>query len=290
MSLRRRGFTLVELLVVIAIIGILVALLLPAIQAAREASRRSSCLNNIRQISLSVHNYADANKRLPDGGTHVDDADNPPPDRRKWGWAYQIMPFMEFGNEAKNTDNAKVRVTLIPAFYCPSRREVRTYHNSGITDYAGNAGTNTTDARDGVFVRTSLIVPFTTKPAYKWKDLPDGVSKTMLFGERRVNIALMDAATDFGDNESAFGPGWDQDVIRWVRASGATWLTPAQDTNDPNLAVNTTESSYLFGSSHSGGINMTFADGSGRLLTYEVDPVAFMRLCVRNDGQSYSLD
>jgi prepilin-type N-terminal cleavage/methylation domain-containing protein len=119
-ALPRRGFTLVELLVVIAIIGILVALLLPAIQAARESARRAQCLNNCRQIGLAFHNYHDNKKRLP-------------PSRFKdqmLTWAGLILPYVEETNLASLVDVSKryddavhetLRRTIVPMFICPSR-------------------------------------------------------------------------------------------------------------------------------------------------------------------------
>src|SRR5687768_12809756 len=117
----KRGFTLVELLVVIAIIGILVALLLPAVQAAREAGRRTQCANNLKQIALATHGVHDAYKFFP--ASRID---------ARWPtWAVLILPYVEQAgfadkwNVAQNYYNhpADVREGQIPFYYCPSRRK-----------------------------------------------------------------------------------------------------------------------------------------------------------------------
>ena len=98
MRSRNRGFTLVELLVVIAIIGILVALLLPAVQAAREAARRMSCSNNVKQLALAMHNYHDVHKALPFGHLYRGIHDGNLTDATGgsgFGWGYSILPFIE---------------------------------------------------------------------------------------------------------------------------------------------------------------------------------------------------
>lgn len=122
-----RGFTLVELLVVIAIIGVLVALLLPAVQAAREAARRMQCQNNLKQIGLAALTYESAKKELPPGCVAVDDDEN------RWnvreGWAAVILPFLELGNVAdqfdwsksyKATMNIRVAQNYLNSFICPT--------------------------------------------------------------------------------------------------------------------------------------------------------------------------
>lgn len=121
---RRSGFTLVELLVVIAIIGILVALLLPAVQSAREASRRTACVNNLKQLSLAVHNFESARNRLPSGSGVCCQPTGP-------NWAVSVFPFMELQNVydsleltvstgLQNAVNATAVQRRLPAFACPS--------------------------------------------------------------------------------------------------------------------------------------------------------------------------
>jgi prepilin-type N-terminal cleavage/methylation domain-containing protein len=170
MTLRtRRAFTLVELLVVIAIIGVLVALLLPAVQAAREAARRTQCANNLRQIALALQGHHDTIKALPSGGwgwRWMADPDRGTGEDQPGSWAYSILPFMEaqaihdIGKGAtaanKKTALAKLAATPLATLHCPSRRTAKTYLNRNAgsadqynsnsadevarTDYAGNLG------------------------------------------------------------------------------------------------------------------------------------------------------
>ena len=177
-QVRRRvtGFTLVELLVVIAIIGILVALLLPAIQAAREAARRSECSNHLKQLGLAMLQHHDTFKHFPSGGwgwTWTGDPDRGHGREQPGSWAYSILPFIEEqaiyslggdGNPDNDTNapqkdqKAKQYSAVIPTFYCPSRRPATTYvrdsaigfssknataslvTDTGRSDYAANVG------------------------------------------------------------------------------------------------------------------------------------------------------
>ena len=144
---KHRGFTLVELLVVIAIIGILVALLLPAVQAARESARRTQCVNNLKQIGLGFNNYLDTYKIVPFAGQGVYQPRTviPPPPavggaiavgrEQAWGWAYQITPYMELENLWESANEDAVRATAVPGYFCPSRSRKRIFD---IPDRPGN--------------------------------------------------------------------------------------------------------------------------------------------------------
>ena len=170
---KKCGFTLVELLVVIAIIGTLVALLLPAVQSAREAGRRTECVNNLKQIGQAFHNHVSTKNYLPTGGMcswagqnnnhqfcgiagdanpwyvpgKLPDVDNLPV-----GWGFQILPFMEEGNVYLEPDWEKVKQMVFPFYFCPSRR-VPTRNTSGINpgfgygmmDYAAATPAKTSD-------------------------------------------------------------------------------------------------------------------------------------------------
>ena len=156
---RGRGFTLVELLVVIAIIGVLVSLLLPAIQAVRESARRSQCLNNLSQIGIGCHNFQSAKGSFPTGGgtvtqfTSTAEQSKPIYGYENAGWMYQILPFIEQQNlynlrKGDGATKAGFVVTglaskKVPTFNCPTRDE-RTAINGidvfALPDYAGVMG------------------------------------------------------------------------------------------------------------------------------------------------------
>ena len=148
------GFTLVELLVVIAIIGVLVALLLPAVQAAREASRRMSCMNNIRQMGLSLHNYHSARNEFP-VVTEFGDGKGRPEGALHHTWLTYILPYMEqtaaYGSidfdrpamRGADGNPQQIVSTLIPAFLCPSNEQygsIEETHNIAWTNYVGSEG------------------------------------------------------------------------------------------------------------------------------------------------------
>jgi prepilin-type N-terminal cleavage/methylation domain-containing protein len=290
---RRRGFTLVELLVVIAIIGILVALLLPAVQAAREAGRRMSCQNNLKQLALATHSHHDSYKVLPHDGCHwkyTPNFFNGAPaitDKQFGGVFYQILPFMEQqaiyeGQGATaNTDVARSKAvvgTFVPTYFCPSRRAPQLFRNaytgwdgasvsSAYTLLApynlGSVRTAGTDYAGCNSHNTGAIVQFEPRPSggsislLSMAAIVDGTSTTILFGEKRLQIRNLNDGGRGDDNEG-WTAAWDHDSMRKTRKK-------------PLVDHPTADGDERFGSAHASGFSVVMCDGSVRNIQYSID-------------------
>jgi prepilin-type N-terminal cleavage/methylation domain-containing protein/prepilin-type processing-associated H-X9-DG protein len=313
----RAAFTLVELLVVIAIIGVLVALLLPAVQAAREASRRSKCMNSLRQFGLAFHNHHDNLGLFPDGGENWSPTAYPRSFRQgspatapnqNWGWGYQILPYAEQTNVWTNADDAIVRGATLPIYFCSSRRKPMAITvgpttppiPAGMIDYVGNAGTESFlppiqtqtvngigvdipgaavgNGTDGVVVRRPGGFP-NRGQSVRLSIITDGTSNTLLIGEKRLRPENLGRAQSHDDQ--GFTSGWDRDEVCWGNVP-------------PDIDRRGQDGFYQFGSAHPSGFNSVFCDGSVRLIRYNIQsnntPTAtaplgvWQRICKRDDG------
>ena len=297
MKPRRGGFTLVELLVVIAIIGILIALLLPAVQAARESGRRSQCSNNLRQLALAWHSYHDIHGFLPHGGKNICDApvapaaqqncQSPPStdwgccgplDRTEWSWPYQIFPYIEQGQLQRVTSNTVVQQTVLQIFYCPTRRPAQRYGSWAKTDYAGSGGGSTNVNSTGTSDTNGMLVR-KGRNRVTLGSVTDGSAHTIMLGEKQLNPRRFGSTYD--DNEPMVAPGWDSEIVRFGSVPPLPdRLHPSFFNADPNVGSN------HFGAAHPASFLIAMGDASVRPMIYSIDPRTFRFMTIRNDGQA----
>ncbi|MFM8578915.1 MAG: DUF1559 domain-containing protein [Planctomycetaceae bacterium] len=282
------AFTLVELLVVIAIIGVLVGLLLPAVQAAREAGRRSQCVNNLKQIGLACQNHHDARRFFPDGGIDwssprefIGGLPRSAPNQN-WGVLYQLLPYVDNAPIWENTNDVLVRGTNISSYFCPSRRGPTAISGRAMNDYVGNGGVETGTGFDWGAGRNGTIVrggtSFTGIKEIGAKQIVDGLSKTLLLGEKRLDRRLTASRTMQCTDNEGYSAGWDWDTIRF--AANPPTIDRATGVDACDLA---------FGSAHLGGSQFVFCDGSVRSVSYSVDTTVFQNAANRSDGSAGSL-
>ncbi len=294
LSRRLRGFTLVELLVVIAIIGILIALLLPAVQAAREAARRSQCVNNLKQIALAFHNYHDSFKTFPPGYVNDTWSRNNLP-RPLWAWGALILPFVEQSGiydtlgvsrrqaaHIPTTDVAimELLAVRINVYLCPSDIIEDTvgelvFNNDQDGRASGDLKTKTRNSgwmgKSNYVASESVCCFETSHNAHNMADISDGTANTMLVGEREQL-----------HNRAGHWPGYGGTTA----GTGFRVVVPINffcEDMKPEECSTGMCGRYSLTSAHPGGVNVAFADGAVRFLSQTIES-AFGGTCGNTSG------
>lgn len=276
-----RAFTLVELLVVIAIISILVSLLLPAVNASREAARRVGCVNNLAQLSLATHNYEFHFESLPSGVTNPTGPIANEPVGKHLSWVVHILPYMEetalysvidLEAGAYAPQNAQMRRSALEPLQCPSAPVDTAPGGITNSNYVGcyhDSEAPIDDNNNGLLFRNSHI---------RYSDILDGSSKTILFSE-----ALQDERS----------LGWMSGTRSTLRnagsISGPNYMSAQYNSSeiteeDRQAAVAVAATVGGFSSNHSGLVNIAMADGSIRAVTKDTPREQLRRMANRADG------
>ncbi|MGI9427966.1 MAG: DUF1559 domain-containing protein [Bythopirellula sp.] len=300
---RGNGFTLVELLVVIAIIGILVALLLPAVQSAREAARRSQCANNLRQLGLALHSHHDQHGNLPAAGKLPG---------RGISWSASILPFIEYNNLATEVDfernfrfrfNLEVAVNAISLFLCPSQSVTRSvlfadFNNPGDRTREGEdpftmhyygvlgaEGINLVTGNEYSFVDIGTCGGFSQNGAIarergiRFREIEDGLTKTYLLGELSwtgagVYRSWLRGCDEGGGCRSC---GSSKNVEHGINVFGYTaFLSDFNDTS--------------FGSEHPGGTHFLFSGGRVSFISDGINLGVYKSGASRDGGEVQAVD
>jgi len=313
---KRRAFTLVELLVVIAIIGVLVALLLPAVQAAREAARRAQCGNNLKQIGLATHNHHDVYGKLPPGAWIEGFATG---QKRQGNVLAKLLPYLEqqalyssIDFTATNIDNqtfpastTRINTTLVKIFLCPSDNHRKYVPGTGAAqqNYAGSQGslvrfstnpscacgiwasfnvwgdqcTDHSNRTCGPFLRAG----WGPRSEINFRDVEDGLTNTIFFAEVRPNCSTTVGQGWFISNN---GQGFIGTIVPinfdTCRASDA----------DPCRASCNWVTDLGAKSLHPGGANFLFGDGSVRLISQNLSMKTYRNLGNKADGEPVNFD
>ncbi|HEV7280442.1 MAG TPA: DUF1559 domain-containing protein [Pirellulaceae bacterium] len=320
----RRAFTLVELLVVIAIIGVLVALLLPAVQAAREAANRMSCSNNLKQHTIALHNYHDTYRSLPAGATTT-----------TWSTAAVLLPFYEQGSlydqinftHSEWATTPVNHITLVTSkqlgsLLCPSDPMLGAGEPYGWNNYHPNAGVwFPTGRQDGVFGSPRGAAAVAGAPPCGWlkfSSVTDGRSNTTAFGEVQNGAGNSGAAKTRFDCFATSGTSttdmnaaratliakkanWQNETIngnwRWQGypwTEGSVWRGWYNHVLPPNNPCWVDNGDYArivvpAQSQHSGGAQVSLCDGSVRFIPETVDGVIWQGYGTRSGGENVTL-
>ncbi len=284
----RPAFTLVELLVVIAIIGILVGLLLPAVQMARESANRASCKNNLKQLGLALHLYHESHGNFPSSLIASPTHWHP-----SWSWSSFVLPQIEqqsiydklevtnseFGKGATFPPGTPLTQTTLSVFVCPSDGRARLNHRKGehaLSNYRAVVG-NITDIEVTYETLTTQNGVIYGNSATRVEDIRDGSSNTIIVGECVLDPGETDRVAAIWAGMRGSDNGTDYYV------SDAAWFLNA----DPDWSVNGRQI-QAFSSRHDGGASFILADGSVQFISESIDGQTLNALAARSDGEVIS--
>jgi prepilin-type processing-associated H-X9-DG protein len=295
--------------VVIAIIGILIALLLPAVQMAREAARRVQCANNLKQMGLALHNYHDSIGVLPPGYVSAVQAGhvNYPELGPGWGWGAMILPRLEqrplfdainFGLPITDPASATSRQVVLDVYLCPSSTPdgpVRVVGDEdqttvlvadlGASQYVASSGQGEVEevpgSNNGLLFRNSRV---------GFRDVKDGLGQTLLVGERPRNLADATWVGAVPSGHACTNPTWP---VRDCATSNVMVMAntgPWPDEPWVNVPNHKGSKADDYWSLHPGGCNFLFGDGSVRFVKETVNPAVFSALASRAGGEVVGSD
>jgi len=294
--MRRAGFTLIELLTVIAVIAMLIVMLLPAVQACREAARRASCCNNLMQLGLAVQHYESSQEVYPPGVVNNTGPVLDLPKGYHFGWMVRILPYCEMRNiynhfnlklSLYETQNLTTRTTLVTSFLCPSDFRInrtpfginRAPNNVVLTNYAGCHN----DIEAPIDVKNNGV--FILNAAIRYEDIPDGSSQTIFLGEKLNDGAGQGWASGTRASLRNIGTG----INGAVNIPGSTPQAIAEDAaaepGAPKVIPGTPAFVGGFASNHPGGALFSMGDGSVKFLKTSSGGGVFKLLANRADGE-----
>lgn len=326
----RRAITLIEVLIVIAIIGVIVQLILPAVQAARESSRQIQCKNNLHQLAIGCTLHTNAQNHFPTGGwtsRFVGDPNRGFGKKQPGGWAYNILPYVEeqdvhdigkgLPDDVRRKVAAQMYGTCVPIFVCPSRhaaepqpfgrnknvknvdfKELERLGKAGRSDYAGNLGK--TLPPSGFY-----FGPDSYEEGDRWENGADPKTSWVameldgIFYQRSEVTPAM--VTDGLSKTIVLGEKWVPPMPKRSTKLGNDQSMYVGFSADNNRAGNPDappipdgsiqeKMMWRFGSAHSTGFNTAFCDGSVHQLAVEIDPQVFSAMCTRNQGDEQQLN
>jgi prepilin-type N-terminal cleavage/methylation domain-containing protein/prepilin-type processing-associated H-X9-DG protein len=273
-----RAFTLIELLVVIAIIGVLIALLLPAVQSSREAARRLQCVNNLAQLGIAMHSYQSTHELLPPGVVNPE-ADGPITSTEKgyhFSWIAQLLPYIEARNHYASLNfqlgvyqpaNSTTRAVAVRGLLCPSDP----WSGPGNGGEAQSSYAGCHHDVEGQIAADNHGLLFLNS-AIRTEEIPDGASQTLLIGEK---LGERDLGWASGTRSTLRNTG----AAPNTNTAGRRFGSPAKSVALPPTAVGG------FSSIHPGGANFAFADGSVRFLRDSINQTVYEQLGHRADGK-----